>query len=55
MKAPISQRVKEILSDKKTAEKLISSVVKKKKTTDNVIVVGGKHYQLQKVTSTHRH
>lgn len=55
MKAPISQRVKEILSNEKTAEKLISSVIKKKKTTDDIIIFGDKYYQLQKITSTRKH
>jgi len=55
MKAPISHRVKEILADKISADKLISSVVKKNKSVSNVITLKGKHYQLQKIAETHKH
>ena len=55
MKAPISQRVIEILSNKSTADKLVRSVVTKEGDPDNTIMLGGKHYQLQKIANIHKH
>lgn len=53
MKAPISKRILNILSDKKDAETLLQAM--KKKDKSNTIKVNGKKYELRRVASYLKH
>lgn len=53
MKAPISKRVLDILSDKKNADTLVEAMMTKDRS--NTIKINGKKYELRRLASYIKH